>query len=171
MLKALVPIAYIRLRFGWISVRLVRQGELLGDFEGKAQVALKRDSASTSPEVVAVGDEVDAAVARFPDTLVVRTAFDHPRVIYGNLETTILVTKHFVMRAAQQADISLRGCRVVLHPQRDLEGGLSELEAQALIELATRAGGRDVGIYNGATELNPQNLSEIRLRKPLNGRG
>ena len=168
MLHALTPIAYIRLRFEWVSVRLVRQGDLLGDFEGKAQVALKRETAATSPEVVAVGNEVDAAVARYPEALVVRKAFDHPRLIFGNLENTILVMKHFVLRAAQQSDISLRGCRVVIHPQRELEGGLSEIEAQALIELATRAGGRDVGIYNGTIELTPQDLSTIRLRKPIN---
>jgi len=171
MLNALVPIAYIRLRFGWISVRLIRQGELLGDFEGKAQVAVKRASvasAASLPEVVAVGDEVEDALLRFPEELVVRTAFDHPRLIFGNLDSTILVMKHFVLRAAQQADISLRGCRVVIHPQRELEGGLSDLEAQGLIELATRAGGRDVGIYNGSAELTPQDLSAIRLRKPLN---
>jgi hypothetical protein len=168
MINALVPIAYVRLRFGWISVRLVRQGELVGDFEGKAQVALKRSTAATVPEVVAVGDEVDRAIERYPEELVVRTAFDHPRLIFGDLANTILVMKHFVLRAAQQSDISLRGCRVVIHPQRELEGGLSELEAQGLIELATRAGGRDVGIYNGAVELTPQDLSAVRLRKPLN---
>jgi hypothetical protein len=168
MFNALVPIAYIRLRFGWVSVRLVRQGELVGEFEGKAQVALKRLSASSVPEVVAVGDEVDIALARSPEELVVRTAFDHPRLLFGSIENTVLVMKHFVMRAAQQADISLRGCRVVLHPQRELEGGLSEIEAQGLIGLATRAGGRDVGIYNGSVELTPHDLTAIRLRKPLN---
>lgn len=170
MFNALVPIAYIRLRFGWISVRLVRQGELLGDFEGKAQVAVKRSSVASAsiPEVVAVGDEVEDAIARFSEELIVRTAFDHPRLIFGSLENTILVMKHFVLRAAQQSDISLRGCRVVIHPQRELEGGLSDLEAQGLIELATRVGGRDVGIYNGSAELTPQDLSAIRLRKPLN---
>jgi rod shape-determining protein MreB len=167
MLNALLPIAYIRLRFEWVSVRLVRQGELLGEFEGKAQVAFKRSSAPERPEIVAVGDEVDAAVEGSPEALVVRTAFDHPRVLFGNVEHTILVMQNFVLRAALQADISLRGCRVVIHPQRDLEGGLSELEARGLIELATRAGGRDVGIYNGAAELTPQDLTAMRLRKPL----
>jgi rod shape-determining protein MreB len=168
MFNALVPTAYIRLRFGWISVRLIRQGELVGAFEGKAQVALKRMTASTIPEVVAVGDEVESALARSSEEIVVRTAFDHPRLLFGSVENTVLVMKHFVLRAAQQADISLRGCRVVLHPQRELEGGLSELEAKGLIELATRAGGRDVGIYNGAAELTPLDLSALRLKKPLN---
>lgn len=168
MLNALLPIAYIRLRFGWVSVRLIRQGELLGEFEGKAQVAIKRTSTFANPEVVAVGEEADAALQRAPEALVLRTAFDHPRLIFGNLENTILVMQQFVLRAALQADISLRGCRVVLHPQRELEGGLSDLEARGLIELATRAGGRDVGIYNGAAELTPQDLTTMRLRRPLN---
>ena len=170
MLNALVPIAYIRLRFGWISVHLVRQGALVGAFEGKAQVAVKRASAATIPEVVAVGDEVDAALLRAPADLTVRTAFDHPRLLFGSIADTVLVMKHFVLRAAQQSDISLRGCRVVIHPQRELEGGLSEIEAQALIELATRAGGRDVGIYTGAAKLTPQDLAAVRLRKPINRR-
>jgi hypothetical protein len=84
------------------------------------------------------------------------------------LENTILVMQNFVQRAALQAEISLRGCRVVIHPQRELEGGLSDLEARGLIELATRAGGRDVGIYKGAVELTPQDLTAMRLRRPLN---
>lgn len=170
MFNALTPIAYIRLRYGWVSVRLVRQGELVGEFEGKAQVALKRASSPLNPEVVGVGDEVDRLVGHMPEEIVVRTAFDHPRVIFGSLDSTVLVMKNFVLRAAQQADISLRGCRVVLHPQRELEGGLSDMEALALIELATRAGGREVGIYNGAVELTPHDLATMRLKKPLSGR-
>ncbi len=169
MLNALLPIAYIRIRFGWLSVNLVRQGELVSVFEGKAQVAV-RSGVSAHPEVVAVGDEVEAVMQRTPAGLTVRTAFDHPRLLYGGLEDTVLVLQNFVLRAALKADISLRGCRVVMHPQRELEGGLSELEAQGLIEIATRGGGRDVGIYNGAGELTPHDLATMRLRKPINRR-
>lgn len=116
-----------------MSVRDVASGET---FETAARIGLDAEN-----RVVAVGD-MPGAVAR------VIQPFDHPRVIMADFMVASKLLQYGMLQLSQMKWITPAPI-LVIQPDRELEGGLSELETRALLELGESAGARKALVHYG----------------------
>lgn len=147
---------YVRIRSDLLSVTQV---ERRNTFEDKPLLALK-----VTPKgkklIVAVGAEAEAAHYRDPASVSVYNAFDHPRSCIKDFEIGKETLKYFVSKAVSRKAI-LRPV-IVMHPLEKLEGGLTDVESLALVELGSYAGARKVYVWTGRI-LDPQELLTLRF--------
>lgn len=77
-----------------------------------------------------------------------RGAFSHPRSILGQFQVGERTLARAVA-AAYPGKLLRPRPALVVHPKEILEGGLTEIEARALTEMALGAGASMVGIWQG----------------------
>ncbi|MGH8523747.1 MAG: rod shape-determining protein, partial [Gammaproteobacteria bacterium] len=108
-------------------------------FDDAAIVAIQTE-ASGKKVIAAVGREAEA-MSRSPGINLVRP-FAHPRIVVGDFTVAEKLVQHAVRTfvRAQPLFFIRPMVRVVLHPKRALEGGLTQVEHRALRELAEQAG-------------------------------
>lgn len=147
MYKALVGLFsggpyYLRVNRQRVSVRNVSTNET---FECRTTLGI-----TASKKVVSVGDPVS------PDAVQNINPFEHPRVFLNDFTVAEVIFAHALKKAS-----GLRFLRpspvVLVHPDLELAGGLTQIEARALRELAEGAGARKVLLHYGAP------LSDVEL--------
>lgn len=156
MLSLHPPVLYVQIRWGWLSVRWIHPRQPAREYKDTALVAI-RDNGSLKPEVVAVGSE---AANLAGGQVRVDNAFDHPRVVIGDFDVALLTLREFVRRARRSSGIGKP--RVVMHCLDPLGGGLTSVEARALVELAMRVGGGEVLLHCGPAELSDAEVLELK---------
>ncbi len=92
--------------------------------------------------IVSVGDPVD------PQATKVLRPFEHPRVLFNEFAAAEKILQ-FVIRELSPKKFFAPSNVVVVHPDSELEGGLTQIEARALREMVQGAGAREVHIYCG----------------------
>jgi len=78
----------------------------------------------------------------------VLTPFQHPRILIEDFAGAEKVVQYAIKELFGRRLLSPSPI-VVLHPDIELEGGLTQIEARALREMAEGAGARKVYIYYG----------------------
>ena len=145
---------YMRIRRHWLSVRAIGPRGGIAQVEGLARAA-SREARGSALEVVAVGEEATALEG--VEGVTIHDAFCHPRVIIGGFDAAQLVAGGFLRQICAGGNRWLR-FRLIIHPQDDLEGGLTDIEERALKELGLRLGASRVIVYQGAAELGDDAL-------------
>ncbi|MBI9092949.1 MAG: rod shape-determining protein [Desulfobacterium sp.] len=132
---------YVEFSDEWISVKHVETGNTIED---KPLLAVKQNKKGKKI-VHAVGAEVD--LLQNDTTISVHNGFSHPRVCISDFEIAQATLMHFVRKALNKK-ILIRPI-MVMHPKRDLQGGLSQIEDRAIKELAEAAGARKCYVWVG----------------------
>ena len=125
---------YLRINRDRVSVRNVSTGDVV-----EVTPKLGLDSSDT---ILSVGDPVDPSAVR------VLMPFQHPRILIedftgGERIVQYAIRKLFGTGAIRPSPI------VVVHPDLELDGGLTQIEARALREMAEGAGARRVYLHYG----------------------
>lgn len=149
---------YVRIRPRWVSVRVVpRQGEAT-QAEGVAKIAARLTTKGIE-KVVAIGEEANA-IAGGQDVTIYE-AFCHPRVLIGGVDKAQLVVGEFLRRACAGRTPLLR-FHMVIHLADEVEGGLTDVEERALMELGLRLGASRVLIHQGPEDLSDEQIVALR---------
>lgn len=116
-------------------------------YDEPAVMAL-RDAGTRQAMIVGVGQMALTMSAQPSVTLVY--PFDHPRLVIGDFTVAEKVVLHAIRELKRRQPWSLlRPVSLVVHPLRTLEGGLSQIEHRALLELAECSGARRAAIHTG----------------------
>jgi hypothetical protein len=108
-----------------------------GSFEALAKLGL--DSAN---RIVAIGDMSAPGIVRILEP------FDHPRVVIADGLAASKLLQYGMQQMAQSKWISPAPI-LIIQPDVDLTGGLSEMENRALLELGKAAGARQTFVHYG----------------------
>ena len=125
---------YLRISRERVSVRNVSTGDRV---EVTAKLGL--DGSGT---VLSVGDPVDPGAVR------VLTPFQHPRMLISDFNSGEKVVQYAIRKLVGRGPLAPSPV-VVAHPDIELEGGLTHIEARALRELVQSAGARKVYLHYG----------------------
>ena len=134
---------YLRIGADRVRMRDIGSGHALDE---AAVVAI--ETTRGSRRVVAVGAEALALQGRSGVELY--WPFAHPRVPIGDFTVGEMLLSGLVRRFVKGIPGWLRpAVRVVVHPVRTMEGGLTQIELRAFEELVTNAGARRVVVHEG----------------------
>jgi len=125
---------YVRINRERIAARDVGTGNTL---ECKAILGL-----DGSDRVVSVGDPVSPSAVRTVNP------FEHPRILVADYVVAEKILQH-VFKILSRNRWLAPSPVVLIHPDVELAGGLTQIETRALRELAEGAGARKVAIHYG----------------------
>jgi len=124
---------YVRISRTRLNMRDVSSGET---FDTAARIGL--DGVN---RIAAVGDMTDSVVR-------VVEPFNHPRVAIADFMVASKLLQYGMQRLSRMKWISPSPI-IVIQPDMELVGGLSELETRALLELGASAGARKTYVHYG----------------------
>ena len=137
---------YLRINRERVSVRNISTDET---FECRAVLGIDE-----SGKVASVGDPVSSSAVQQINP------FDHPRVLISDYTVAEAIFSHALREISGMR--YLRPSPVVLvHPDLELAGGLTPIEARALRELAEGAGARKTFLYYGNISPSDQDLRDV----------
>jgi len=127
-------IAYIRVRRGRLSVRLVTPKGCVGQYEDTAAAAFHTGENRIEAFGAKAVEEAQMPMREL------RRFFDHPRVLIHDWDLTRVVLRHFLHQAgARRFRPYLHS--VIWHPLEPLDGGITDIEVRALLDLAAASAG------------------------------
>ena len=147
---------YLRIKPNWLSVLQVETWHEYGDVP-----ALAIEQKNGKKVVVAVGRKA-TKMSGMPNIIVV-DGFKHPRTIIADFSVAELTVKHYLKQVLSGSWFMVSPI-MVIHPQVSLEGGLTQVEIRALVELGIGAGARKVYVWEGP-ELTKEELRELRFSR------
>ncbi|MBM0742998.1 rod shape-determining protein [Phormidium sp. CLA17] len=145
----------VRIRRNWLSVRVIRQGKPAKHYENSTEVVVQLDRTGKK-KVVAVGREARSFSSSQVTDTAPQNAFDHPRLVIDDLEIAVATLVYFLQQAFNRQLFFAPS--VIVHSLRELEGGLTSIERQLLLSLASQAGAREVFLFEGLQELSDDEL-------------
>lgn len=89
--------------------------------------------------------------------------FKHPRTPITDFTVAEQTLKYFLKRVLPRA-LFTPAPTLVIHPQAQLEGGLTQIEIRAFVELGMGAGARKVYVWDGP-ELTREELGALRFSR------
>lgn len=143
---------YVRLSAELLSVRQVESNFLFAD---EPLVALAEKKGKKM--VIACGKEA-LALANQPN-IIIANGFKHPRTIIADFAIAELTLSYFVKQAIKQRKFQPSPL-MVIHPVDEFEGGLTQVEIRAFMELCSMVGARQVYVWQGR-ELTTQELQTL----------
>jgi len=151
MPRLLENVVYVQIRRGWLSIELLGWSGKRGEWSGPAQVALVSDRkgqlvARTSSEANLL--EINPGVPF--------TAFSHPRVLIHDFDKTELLVRHLLRKTGFKK--GLLRTTFVVQVMDQWEGGLTDIEFRAVIELFRRMGAGRVLPIEAFRPLTPPEL-------------
>ena len=139
---------YLRLNRERIAIKNISSGETI---EFRSVMGI-----DDSRKVASIGDPVS------PNAVQIVNPFDHPRVLVHDFTVAEKMCAFAFQEAANIAPLRPAPI-VVMHPDCQLEGGLTIIEARVLREMAGGGGARKVFVYEG-----PQ-LTDEDVRRIVKG--
>ena len=136
---------YIRINRERLSARDVDTGRV---YEGKPCLEI-----DASNNVVSVGNSVSPVGNRIVNP------FDHPRIVIDDFSAAEKVLGYAV-RELTGTRYFMPSPVMVIHPDVELEGGISAVESRALLELAESCGARKARVHYGH-QLTDQDVKDI----------
>lgn len=156
MLNLLRSTVYVRIKPDRLSVLHVESGN-----EYRAVPTLAIGKKNGKDIVLGVGQ---AAATKAGITHVqLANGFKHPRTLIADFTVAEQTLKHFLKMVLPHSLFTASPV-VVVHPQAQLEGGLTQVEVRALVELGLGAGGRKVFIWEGP-ELSKEELHQLKFSR------
>jgi len=132
---------YVEFSDEWISIKHVETGNTIED---KPLLAIKQNKKGKNI-VQAIGGEVE--LLQNDTTVSIHNGFSHPRVCINDFEIAHVTLMHFVRKALNKK-IFIRPI-MIMHPKRDFQGGLSQIEDRAIRELAEASGAQKCYVWVG----------------------
>jgi rod shape-determining protein MreB and related proteins len=135
------------LRLGERRLRIDSPGAKRG-FDEAAAIAI-RHAESAQAKIEAIGDAAERMQGQ--PSVSVLYPFAHPRMVVGDFTVAERLLDQVLRAFLKQQHWSFMRpmVRVILHPLREFEGGLTQVEYRALRDLAHCCGGRKIGIHSG----------------------
>lgn len=140
LIRRLRNILYIKIRESRLIVKSVKTGKVAVDEPILAMAT------NGKRRVLAVGARARKLEGR--DTAVIVNGFSHTRSIIDDPQVAQKTLDYFVRHVHAQRPMRLRPLAVV-HPLERVEGGLTQLEARTLQDLALRAGAKRACVWVG----------------------
>lgn len=132
---------YVQIWENRIRVTDIATGKI---YDEKPLVALKKIEKGAS-RIRAFGDR---ASLESGENVEIVNPFSHPRVLFADFAVGVKLLQH-ILKELRSKKIFMPSPQVVMHPMEKTEGGLTEIERRALIELALSAGAKDAIMYQG----------------------
>jgi rod shape-determining protein MreB len=133
---------YVRMRPQLLSVRDVSTKKAIED------VPLMAISKGRHQKVLAIGATAAADASTSGAEFNLINGFTHPRSIISDFTVAEKTLQHY-FRLLSGNNILKPSPVVVMHPLEKTEGGLTQIEIRALLELARGAGAREAYIWTG----------------------
>lgn len=150
---------YLRISADRLRIRDVDRGLALDE---PAAVAIDRSAGQV--RAVAVGRAAIEAAASRPELEVVYP-FGHARVPVGDFTVAdVLLSRLMRNFTAGMKGLPRPLVRMLVHPVREMEGGLTQIERRVLEELAHNGGARRAVVYQGR-ELADAEIDSALFRK------
>lgn len=124
---------------------------------GEAVEITPKVGLDSSGRVLSVGDPVDPTAAR------VLMPFEHPRVLIEDFAGAEKLVQHAIRKLYGKGPLSPAPI-VVVHPDFELDGGLTQIEARALLEMAEGAGARKAYVHYGR-QLTDQEIASLSVQE------
>lgn len=151
MLNFLKNTLYIRLQPERISILHVESGREIHDIP---VIAISKKNGKRI--VAAIGKEALSLASI--ENLELAYGFKHPRTLIADFTIAQETLRLFVKKSINKG-LSL-STAIILHPLDEQEGGFTQIELKALLELALSAGAKKVFIWQGK-ELYTHELSKL----------
>ncbi len=153
------PILYIRIQPDWLSVRLVGTDRRYADTPHLAVDNEKRT-------IVAIGREAVALVQAQGDKFSLRTAFAHPRMLIDDYDSAQAILKYAYAHVLNMFQRLILKPVALVQPVVRLEGGLAQIEKQALMDVVVDAGAhRAVLLSDDECELPDEALMQLSMEQ------
>lgn len=133
----------------------VTSPQLANSYESTPCVAI--DNSDGKKLIVAVGREAEALRGK-PNVEVINP-FGHPRLVLSDSTVGEKLLQHAIYKLFE-GKLRLSKRVALIHPERELEGGLTPVEHQSLAELCKNAGCGETTVYQG----RPLTMDELRAR-------
>lgn len=149
-------LAYVQVWQDRLSVINIQTGH---EFDEPALLAL--EAVGKTKAVVAIGKDAQQLVAS--DSLEICRPFAHPRCLISDFYRAEALLKA-ALRSVFPFKVFRPLPKVVIHPMENMEGGLTNIEARALLECGLGAGAMEVVVYVGEPlDLHNFNFNDIKL--------
>lgn len=152
MLKLFRSTLYLRLQPERLTLLHIESGQ---EFSDVPEIAILRKSGK--PSAIAVG--ADARSKAGITGVTVMNGFRHPRTLIADFSAAELTLKYFVAKVVPRSILAVSPV-MVIHPLSHLEGGLTQIEIRALVEMGMGTGARKVMVWEGR-ELTRDELSTL----------
>jgi len=152
MLKLFRSTVYVRIRSEKLSVLHVESGKDMTDTP-----SLAIQTTTGKAVVYAVGNQAMTLFGQ--PNIMVANGFKHPRTIIADFTIAELTLKYF-LKSVLPTKLFSPAPIIVMHSLAALEGGLTQIEIRALVELGIGVGGRKVYLWDGP-ELSRSNLRSL----------
>lgn len=156
LLRFFSSVLYVQLSPRRLTVRDPNAGAM---FDDVPEVAVHRPSGRRAT-IRAVGAEARAHAAE-TDVVVVNPLL-HPRTLVADFVIAELLLKQAVRRLYGGGRVFMPSPDFVMHPVDDYQGGLTQIEIQALRQLALGTGARKAQVWQGPV-LNDEELRHRRF--------
>jgi len=144
------PVIYVQLSPERLTVRNAKTGKAISEVP---EVAITRESKT---KIVGVGAEV-RSLKSSPSVEIINP-FAHPRTLVSDFTVGEQVLKAF-LRRLQGDSIFAISPKVVLHPLGNPDGGFTQIEIRALVEMAYGSGASQVTVWQGRALIDQELLS------------
>lgn len=156
MLNLLRSTVYVRIKPDRLSVLHVESGHEHSDvptlaIEQKNGKNIVLDPGST------------AAAKTEISRVILANGFKHPRTLIADFSVAEQTLKQFLRKVLPHSLFAASPI-MVIHPQAQLEGGLTQVEIRALAELGIGAGARKVFVWEGP-ELSKEELHDLEFSR------
>jgi rod shape-determining protein MreB len=141
LLSGFMPLLYVQLSPQLLTIRNVKTGEQISE---PPRIAIRSEQGG-KPTVLAVGANASMAAG---DSVEVMNPFDHPRSIVSDFTVAEQLLKAFFRRLGGNSWFA-PSPKVVMHPLGAPEGGFTQIEIRALLEMALGAGASEVVVREG----------------------
>lgn len=162
MSRPLQNVVYLRVRRKWLGVQILTFTGRVREWSGTPEAIFTRDKKGKERAYV-LGDPMQHA----GDNRQSFVAFDHPRVPFSNYTYT-----RETLRAYLEATGWKKGLMphtFIFHLLDEWEGGLSDVEVRAFIQMGREIGAGVCLVVNSREEMSiPNVLRMSKQRQPLN---
>ena len=157
--QTLTATVYVRVWRRRITLKLVGSDRLIDDVP---VLALKADHGKT---MVAVVGRPAETVVQSDSSLKLVAPFDHPRVPVADFTCAEKVL-FFFLRQLFAGRIFKPMMAMVLQPMESFEGGITQIERRALLELGENCGARRCYVYTGKELTDEEIFQMLKSQKP-----
>jgi len=132
---------YIKISENLVSIKDIGTGEW---YEDRPLLAIHKHDGKR--KILAIGRAAGQFKSQAEVSIV--NAFSHPRTLIADFELAEKILQHLIHKLHKNKYFK-PAPKVILHPLDKLQGGLTDVEIRALMEMTLSAGAREVVVWHG----------------------